>query len=793
VSDGPAFGDHGRDGDATRPLSDVSVDEEAVWAMVDAAPDGLLIVDEDGAIELVNQGAEILFGYDRGELLGRPVETLLPDGLRAVHRGHRTRYRAVPQARPMGSGLDLVARSADGREVPVEVSLSPLRFGGRLRVLAAVRDISDRLAAEAETTRIRRAIDAVADGVYLVDPDTMRFVYANRGAADQTGFTVEELTSGMTPSMFAADLTDSELTAVFARVRQGDEALLRLDTTWRPRSGADRQVEAVVEYPRTTGPLPPVFVLVVRDRSDQVEAEDRLRASETRFRATFDHGPVAILVGDLSNDQPMIVDANRAASRLYGRTREELIGQPGPSFFHPDDRGSIDELAKALRAGRTGDPAPPVRVVRPDEGIVWVQLHLAPLTGQSGEPMAIAHLVDITAEVEGEATRARQEALQRAVSEIRLNSLQGVGRREGLTSICRAAIDVLDASTAVVYTPAHVGADELEIEAAIGLPDDVGQALRVSRTAGLVGEVYRSGQVICVGADDLRILEHNRRAIENQPSGSIVLAPLNGRDGVIGLLVVARRPRAVALSDDDLLAITRFANEAVLAIELVAHRQVRQRMELLDDRERIARDMHDMVIGRLFATGMKLQATLQAPGLALTRSRIEQAVTEIDTTITEIRSTILGLRSTVDWGRGTRGEILAVAADHAPGLGFEPVVDLHGPIDQLPPPVVGVLLAVLRESLTNVTKHAEAKRVRVEVAVADGRVTMTVEDDGVGMVDTDRDPAAGRDLTGQGLGNMGERARRLGGQLDVRSEPGRGTVVSWSSPIGASGPDPDGQ
>jgi PAS domain S-box-containing protein len=108
-----------------RPLSDIGLSDELVWGLFDAAPDGIVMIDESGRIVLVNRQVEDLFGYDRSELLGRTVEELLPEGLRQVHKAHRTRYRAEPRTRAMGSDLMLLGRRKDGAEFPVEISLSP--------------------------------------------------------------------------------------------------------------------------------------------------------------------------------------------------------------------------------------------------------------------------------------------------------------------------------------------------------------------------------------------------------------------------------------------------------------------------------------------------------------------------------------------------------------------------------------------------------------------------------------------------------------------------------------------
>src|SRR5262249_37756322 len=119
--------------------------------------------DEDGRILLVNRQMEALFGYRRGELLGKSVDDLLPEQFRQSHRAHRARYRAEPRTRPMGVGVPLFGRRTSGEEFPVEVSLSPMTVDGRPTVVAVVRDISERLALEADARRIRQELHTLED------------------------------------------------------------------------------------------------------------------------------------------------------------------------------------------------------------------------------------------------------------------------------------------------------------------------------------------------------------------------------------------------------------------------------------------------------------------------------------------------------------------------------------------------------------------------------------------------------------------------------------------------------
>jgi PAS domain S-box-containing protein len=144
-----------------------SISTADVLAFLDISPDGLVIINSAGSIVLVNRQTEALFGYAPGELIGQPLDLLLPQRYRAVHAIHRERYFSAPRTRPMGVGLNLVGRRKDGKEFPVEISLNPLLPDGALHALASIRDISAQRAAERERLKQSQQIRLQADLINL--------------------------------------------------------------------------------------------------------------------------------------------------------------------------------------------------------------------------------------------------------------------------------------------------------------------------------------------------------------------------------------------------------------------------------------------------------------------------------------------------------------------------------------------------------------------------------------------------------------------------------------------------
>ncbi|MFE5481027.1 GAF domain-containing protein [Streptomyces sp. NPDC056527] len=263
--------------------------------------------------------------------------------------------------------------------------------------------------------------------------------------------------------------------------------------------------------------------------------------------------------------------------------------------------------------------------------------------------------------------------------------------------------------------------------------------------------------------------------------GPAVAVTVGTKERLSGVLILARRRGRSSFEGAEIAALPGFAGQAALALELADRRRDAEQVSLLEDRDRIARDLHDLAIQRLFATGMTLQSARRFVEHPEAVDRLTRAIDDLDATIKIIRSTIFGLRAhdTPGTAPKLRNRVVKAVDSAASTLGFAPALRMEGLLDtDVPPDAAEEVLAVLGEGLTNVARHARAGRAEVSVVADDGVLAVTVSDDGIGI------PRGG---SRSGLRNLSERAERLGGTLSVfaRAEPGGGTVLEWRIPLPA--------
>ena len=258
---------------------------------------------------------------------------------------------------------------------------------------------------------------------------------------------------------------------------------------------------------------------------------------------------------------------------------------------------------------------------------------------------------------------------------------------------------------------------------------------------------------------------------------SFLGVPITVRGEAFGNLYLTEKRGSDAFDAADEERVVVLAGAAAIAIENARLHRRLQDIALIEDRERIARDLHDTVIQRLFAAGLVLHGAARLADDTEVAERIRGVVDDLDVTVRHIRSAIFGLEPPVGSGEGVRARVLGVTREAAPVLHFEPSVLFDGPLDaEVPDEVADELVATLREALANVGQHAGARAVTVEVRCDGAAMSLVVDDDGSGLPHP-------RPSGGHGLVNMARRAERLGGSFKLRGGRHGGTVVSWQVPV----------
>jgi signal transduction histidine kinase len=362
----------------------------------------------------------------------------------------------------------------------------------------------------------------------------------------------------------------------------------------------------------------------------------------------------------------------------------------------------------------------------------------------------------------------RRERWLAATAEITTVLLGEVRRTDALRLVARRAREVAEAELVLVLLydedTGQLGVEVVESRDG-GLAELVGVSVPVAETA--LAEAV-------TGHRHLVLEDLGKAAAWPVPisTGTVVAAPLAISDTLHGLLVVAQSTGEIRNPEDDLPLLTSFAGQAALALERARAQEERELLVVLEDRERIARDLHDVVIQRLFATGLQLQTAAPMAVRQEVAGRINAAVDDLDATIRDIRTAIFELRTPIS--ATLRTEIRDAAHAAAGPLGFRPTLDVAGPVDSaVPDHLRADVLAVVREALSNVARHAHATDVRLSVHVADGRLTLTVADNGIGVSDA---------VARGGLVNLRERAERLAGSCELRpADPG--TILRWQVPL----------
>jgi signal transduction histidine kinase len=363
----------------------------------------------------------------------------------------------------------------------------------------------------------------------------------------------------------------------------------------------------------------------------------------------------------------------------------------------------------------------------------------------------------------------------RASREIITALLSGVDpHQRSLQRIAEQVRKLTDAEQAIVLVPtyADLGTDEIDtliVSAAVGLHagEVIGQCVPVEGSTS--GGVFRSGTPVITES-----LRHPIPAFTDVGERPAIVMPLRADGTVVGVIAVARSAGQQPFDDSYLQLVSDFAHHAAIALTVASGREHARELAILADRERIAHDLHDQVIQRLFAVGMDVQGTIARANSREVIERLNRTVDDLQATIEEIRTAIFQLQSPTARDGGFRRRIQNVIADLTQNRNIVTSLHMSGPMTAIGTELAQHAEAVLAEAVSNAVRHSGATRLTIEVTVAD-ELSIDVRDNGHGI------PADNQRQSG--LANMRRRAEQVGGTCRFTSPPEGGTVVHWTAPL----------
>ena len=556
----------------------------------------------------------------------------------------------------------------------------------------------------------------------------------------------------------------------------------------------------------------------VTDRMESVALlSDRLQALLHAVVSIGSHIELPAVLRSVAETAAELADAQYAALGVVDPTAESRLSQfitvgidePIRETIGdlPHGRGVLGLLIREPRAIRLANLAdhpssygfppghPPMRtflgVPITVQGEAYGNLYLTEKLGGGEFTEADEQVVTALAAAAGLAVqnaRLYEQAQQRqqwleATASIQSRLLAGVPPNDVLVDVVATARELARADVAYLALPVADGTLRVAAADGKGAADLQGRPIPAE---SLAASVMRDAvpEAVVDAHTDARVWPGLLDAADIGPA---LYVPLGATGGAVGALVVARLRAASPFTDDALRLVDTFAGQAAIALRLGAAAADREQIAILSDRDRIARDLHDLVIQRLFATGMSLQGAVRTIQSTDVAERVQRAVDDLDETIKEIRTSIFALQSPAPHaGEGVRAAVLAAVKAAASGpLGFEPRVQFAGPVDTVVPAnVAEQMLAVIREALSNVARHAGATAVTITITADPERVELVVSDDGAGISDG---------VAASGLANLQRRATDLDGEFSVTRRDAGGTDVRWQVPLPGAAAAPAGQ
>ncbi len=612
---------------------------------------------------------------------------------------------------------------------------------------------------------ITHTLDTVDDAVVILEAPSLLPVYVNRAGLTWLGPAADRVPlrgSGRPLSEPALD----EILGALEQVASG--AADRIDLTLPAVRDDGEQVWLDVRLCAlpSSGARPEHVLVVAHDITARVRTEERLRISEKSFRAAFERSPIPTFVTLVDGDDGgrRIAMANQALADVLGLPLHDLIGLDTATLNDPEEERAVRPLVQAFVASTQEHLSRRKRHTRPDGTAVWFDVFVTRIDVAGDEATAaLVHLLDVTDRVLLAYRKQRQQDAMTAHAALVTAVLAGDDQSLVEQRMLDSLRDVFAADD-VLLAVQDRSSDEVVVVRGAGP-----RATRLAADrAPLDPDVVRPH------------FEHRQAMLAPGPGGDgvpdggadLVAAARFDVDSRLGWVSVARA--VPAFDADELQILGSFSRQSALALELGRARADQERLGRLEERQRLARDLHDTVLQDLIAIGVQL-GLLRGTLTGQAESRVVDVMRELVGTVRTLRGAVFQLRRPLEED-SFEDTVRAVIGSAARALGHQPTLIVKGDLGQVPRSLMADLAAALQESLSNVLRHAGASTTHVTLDIADDRLVLEVADDGVG-------PRRTRAAAGHGLANLADRARAAGGTSVLRPGAVRGAVLMWQVPL----------
>jgi PAS domain S-box-containing protein len=580
-------------------------------------------------------------------------------------------------------------------------------------------------------------LEAMPDAIVMVGADG-RVARVNRQAELLSGYSREELV-GLAAEELVPDAHRSGHAAHRAAYQRRPSVRSmgsNLAIRFRRKDGSEFPADIALSPVMTDQGV--LVLASVRDVTERKRVEAELLQAEERFRLVVESiNDYAIFMLDPGG---LVSTWSPGAARLKGYEAADIVGRHFSVFYPAADIDAgkpARELAEAVATGRYQEEG---WRVRKDGSRFWASVVITAVRDRAGELLGFAKITrDVT-------ERKRQDDRLQAVADIAQATLEGIGEDELLTLIARRARALAESDLALV-----------------ALLDPDRETMTVAAADGPRAAAVAGGRLPLDGAG---------------PSLSIRLA---SGERAIGSLAVTNEPGGQGFTDGDTQLLELFAAQAAVAIDYTRVREDLQRFAVLEDRERIGRELHDGAIQALFAVGMGLQGLAIMTNDRALRDRLETAVEQVDDVIRDLRNYIFGLRPGIAADRHLGRALRELGDQLEQQHGVACAVDVDEVVAARLAGHAADIVQVAREALSNVGRHAGAATCRLSLRGEPGVAVLQIEDDGRGFVPGEG-AGTGEAGGGWGMRNLGERAAAMGGSLVVASVPGEGATVTLRIP-----------